>query len=97
MLGAHESMLRCNTSTGISLRKRNDWLEVSRITLEISVDLALKMFAETGDLPVAKYPALEEPAELIAEVLNTQGETRSFAPLKATLRDIEKPKQLQKG
>jgi len=78
------------------LRKRNDWLEVSRITLEISVDLALKMFAETGDLPVAKYPALEELAELIAEVLNTQGETRSFAPLKATLCGVEKPKQLQK-
>ena len=89
-------MLRCDTSAGISLRKRNDWLEVSRITLEISVDLALKMFAETGDLPVAKYPALEELAELIAEVLNTQGEIQSFAPLKATLCGVEKPKQLQK-
>lgn len=89
-------MLRCDTSAGISLRKRNDWLEVSRITLEISVDLALKMFAETGDLPVAKYLALEELAELITEVPNTQGETRSFAPLKATPCGVKKPKQLQK-
>ena len=44
------------------------------------IDLALEMFIETGDLPVAKYPALEELAEIIAQVLNVGDEIRSFAP-----------------
>ena len=85
-------MLRYDTNAGINLRKRNNWLEVSRITLEISVDLALKMFVETGDLPIGKYPALEELAEIIAQVLNVGDEIQSFTSLEAILYGAAKPK-----
>lgn len=74
------------------MRKRNEGLKVSKITVEMPIDLALEMFIETGDLPVAKYPALEELAEIIAPVLNVGDEIQSFAPLEAILCNAEKQK-----
>ena len=74
------------------MRRRNDGLKVSKITVEMPIDLALRMFIETGDLPVAKYPALEELAEIIAQVLNVGDEIQSLAPLEAMLCGAEKQK-----
>lgn len=34
------------------------------------MDLAIELFIETGDLAMDKYPALEELAGVIAQVLN---------------------------
>ena len=79
-----------DTNAGISLRKRTDRLEVSRITLNIPIALASKIFIETGDLPVNKYPRLEELAEIIAKVLNIQEDARSFAPSEAMLCGMAK-------
>jgi len=56
-------------------------LKVSKITVEMPMDLALGMFIETGDLPEAKYPPLEELAEIITQALNAGDETQSFTPL----------------
>ena len=74
------------------MRRTNDGLKVSKITVEMPIDLALKMFIETGDLPVSKYPPLEELAEIIAQVLNVGDEIQSFASLEAMLCSVEKPK-----
>ena len=74
------------------MRRRNEGLNVSKITVEMPMDLALEMFIETGDLHVAKYPALEELAELIAQVLNVGDEIQSLAPLEAMLCGAEKQK-----
>ena len=85
-------ILCCDNNAGISLRKRNDRLKVSEITVEMPVDLALEMFIETGDLPEAKYPPLEELAEIITQALNAGDETQSSAPLEAILCGAEKQK-----
>lgn len=66
------------------MRKRNDGLKIAKITIEMPTDLASEMFVETGDLPVAKYPALEELAEIIAQVLNVGDKIQSFASVRVS-------------
>ena len=41
------------------------------------IGLALEMFIESGDLPMSKYPALEELAGIIAQVLNVDKTARA--------------------
>ena len=53
----------------------------TQIAVEMPVNTALGIFSETGDLPVGKYPALEELAGIIAQVLDVGDETRSFASM----------------
>ena len=77
---------------GIGLKKRTNILEVSGISLEITTALAQKIFIETGDLPIDKYPALEELAEIITEELKLQRFDRVFAPSQTILCDITKQK-----
>ena len=81
--------------------RRNDRLKVVKTTIEIPVNLALEIFSETGDLPIGKYPAPEELAQIIAQVLNVGDETKSFPSLEAVANsrvmvrnekvDIERP------
>ena len=63
--------------------RRNDELKVAKTVIEIPVNLALEIFSEAGDLPIGKYPALEELAQIIAQVLNVGDETKSLASLEA--------------
>ena len=74
------------------MKKRTNILEVSEINLEITTALAQKIFIETGDLPIAKYPALEELAEIIAEEMKLQRFNRVFAPSQTILSEVTKQK-----
>ena len=74
------------------MKKRTNILQISGISLEITTALAQKIFIETGDLPVNKYPALEELAEIIAEELKPQRFDTIFAPSQTILCDVTKQK-----
>jgi len=74
------------------LKRRKDGLKVSKIAIEMPLDLASEIFIETGDLPVAQYPALEELAEIIAQVLNVGDEIQSFAHQESILCGVKKQK-----
>jgi hypothetical protein len=45
-------------------------LKVVTIKVELPIDLARKIFRESGDLSISEFPATLEFAESLAEVLN---------------------------